>query len=72
VQQAFIHEQAAQCGYCLNGMIIATKALLLRSPRPSDDEVMEALRHQLCRCGAHVEIMRAAMRAAGRAVEAPV
>ena len=72
VQQAFIHEQAAQCGYCLNGMIIATKALLLRSTRPSDDEVMEALRHQLCRCGAHVEIMRAAMRAAGRAVEAQV
>jgi nicotinate dehydrogenase subunit A len=70
VQQAFIHEQAAQCGYCLNGMIIATKALLLRSPRPSDDEVMEALRHHLCRCGAHVEIMRAAMRAAGRAIEA--
>src|SRR4029453_7255887 len=70
VQQAFIREQAAQCGYCLNGMIIATKALLLRSPRPSDDEVMEALRHQLCRCGAHVEIMRAAIRAAGRAVEA--
>jgi nicotinate dehydrogenase subunit A len=72
VQQAFIYEQAAQCGYCLNGMIIATKALLLRSPRPSDDEVMEALRHQLCRCGAHVEIMRAAMRATGRAIEAPV
>jgi nicotinate dehydrogenase subunit A len=70
VQQAFIHEQAAQCGYCLNGMIIATKALLLRSPRPSDNEVMEALRHHLCRCGAHVEITRAAMRAAGRAVEA--
>ena len=44
VQQAFIDEQAAQCGYCLNGMIIATKALLLRSPRPSDDEVMEALK----------------------------
>jgi nicotinate dehydrogenase subunit A len=70
VQRAFIHEQAAQCGYCLNGMIIATKALLLRSPRPSDDEVLEALRHQLCRCGAHVEIMRAAKRAAGRAAEA--
>jgi len=72
VQQAFIHEQAAQCGYCLNGMIIAIKALLLRSPRPSDDEVMEALRHHLCRCGAHVEIIRAAMRAAGRAVGASV
>jgi nicotinate dehydrogenase subunit A len=51
-------------------MIIATKALLLRSPHPSDDEVLEALHHQLCRCGAHIEIMRAAMRAAGRPVEA--
>jgi nicotinate dehydrogenase subunit A len=70
VQQAFIQEQAAQCGYCLNGMIITTKALLLRSPQPSEDEVMEALRHHLCRCGAHVEIMRAAMRAAGHPVEA--
>ena len=70
VQKAFISEQAAQCGYCLNGMIITTKALLLRSPRPSEDEVLEALRHHLCRCGAHVEIMRAAMRAAGHAVEA--
>jgi nicotinate dehydrogenase subunit A len=70
VQQAFILEQAAQCGYCLNGMIITTKALLLRSPRPSEDEVLEALRHHLCRCGAHVEIMRAAMRAAGHALEA--
>ena len=70
VQEAFIAEQAAQCGYCLNGMIIATKALLLRSPDPSDDEVLEALRHQLCRCGAHIEIMRAAMRAAGALAEA--
>jgi nicotinate dehydrogenase subunit A len=69
VQQAFIHEQAAQCGYCLNGMIMATKALLLRSPRPSEDETIEALRHNLCRCGAHVEIMRAAMRAAANAAE---
>ena len=70
VQQAFIGEQAAQCGYCLNGMIISTKALLTRSPRPSETEVKEALRHNLCRCGAHIEIMRAAMRAAGLAVEA--
>ena len=69
VQQALLDEQAAQCGYCLNGMIIATKALLLRSPRPSQDEVMEALRHHLCRCGAHVEIMRAALRAAGHVPE---
>jgi nicotinate dehydrogenase subunit A len=70
VQQAFIDEQAAQCGYCLNGMIMSVKALLLRSPRPSEREVIEALRYNLCRCGAHVEILRAAMRAAGLAVEA--
>lgn len=70
VQQAFIQEQAAQCGYCLNGMIITTKALLLRSPHPTEDEVTEALRHHLCRCGAHVEILRAAMRAAGHSLEA--
>jgi nicotinate dehydrogenase subunit A len=65
VQQAFITEQAAQCGYCLNGMIMSTKALLLRTPDPSETEIAEALRYNLCRCGAHVEIMRAAMRAAG-------
>ncbi len=70
VQQAFIHEQAAQCGYCLSGMIMTTKALLLRTPRPTENEILEALRYNLCRCGAHVEIIRAAMRAAGHMVEA--
>ena len=70
VQQAFIDEQAAQCGYCLNGMIMTTKALLLQTPRPSESEILEALRYNLCRCGAHVEIVRAAMRAAGHLVEA--
>ena len=70
VQDAFIREQAAQCGYCLNGMIMTTKALLMRTPQPSEAEVLEALRYNLCRCGAHIEIMRAAMRAAGRVVEA--
>jgi nicotinate dehydrogenase subunit A len=70
VQAAFIAEQAAQCGYCLNGMIIGTRALLNRSPHPSEQDIIEALRHHLCRCGAHVEIMRAAMRAAGDAAEA--
>ena len=69
VQDAFIKEQAAQCGYCLNGMIMSTKALLMRKPRPSEADVLEALRHHLCRCGAHVEISRAAMRAAGHDVE---
>ena len=70
VQKAFIAEQAAQCGYCLNGMIMSTKALLMRSPKPSESEVIEALRYNLCRCGAHIEIMRAAMRAAGHDAEA--
>jgi nicotinate dehydrogenase subunit A len=69
VQEAFIREQGAQCGYCLNGMIISTKALLTRTPQPSEADIMEALRYNLCRCGAHIEIMRAAMRAAGRPVE---
>ena len=70
VQQAFMEEQAAQCGYCLNGMIITTKALLMRNKQPSEQEIREALRYNLCRCGAHVEIMRAALRAAGHTVEA--
>ena len=70
VQDAFIKEQAAQCGYCLNGMIMTTKALLARNPHPSEQEAMEALRYNLCRCGAHVEIIRAVMRAAGAVVEA--
>jgi nicotinate dehydrogenase subunit A len=70
VQDAFIREQAAQCGYCLNGMIISIKALLMRKRQPSEAEVIEALRYNLCRCGAHVEIMRAAMRAVGRLAEA--
>ncbi len=70
VQDAFIEEQAAQCGYCLNGMIMTTKALLLHNPRPSEAEVLQALRYNLCRCGAHLEILRAVMRAAGHPVEA--
>jgi nicotinate dehydrogenase subunit A len=69
VQEAFIAEQAAQCGYCLNGMIMTTKALLKRDPHPSEAEVLDALRYNLCRCGAHLEIARAAMRAAGHVVE---
>ena len=64
VQQAFIDCQAAQCGYCLNGMIVATVALLARNPAPSDDEARAALSHNLCRCGTHVEILQAVQRAA--------
>ncbi len=69
VQAAFIAEQAAQCGYCLNGMIMTTKALLAINPHPTEAEAREALRYNLCRCGAHVEIMRAVMRAAGQTAE---
>jgi nicotinate dehydrogenase subunit A len=64
VQRAFIAEQGAQCGYCLNGMIMSAKALLLRNPAPTDSEILEALRYNLCRCGAHVEIVNAVKRAA--------
>jgi nicotinate dehydrogenase subunit A len=64
VQQAFIETQATQCGYCLNGMIMSTLALLKRHPQPSDDQVRKALAHNLCRCGAHLEILQAVQRAA--------
>ena len=63
VQQAFIDAQGAQCGYCLNGMIVTTVALLDANPAPSDGEVRAALSHNLCRCGAHVEILDAVTRA---------
>jgi nicotinate dehydrogenase subunit A len=64
VQRAFIETQAAQCGYCLNGMIMSTVALLARTPQPSDDQVRAALSHNLCRCGTHLEILAAVQRAA--------
>ncbi|MHA5987373.1 (2Fe-2S)-binding protein [Pseudomonas aeruginosa] len=66
VQQAFIDEQAAQCGYCMNGMIMTAKALLDRIPNPSDEQIRNELSGNLCRCGTHVEILRAVRRAAGR------
>lgn len=63
VQRAFIAEQAAQCGYCLNGMIIAVESLLRRDPVPTEAVIRGALAANLCRCGTHVEILRAAKRA---------
>jgi nicotinate dehydrogenase subunit A len=63
LQRAFIVEQAAQCGYCASGIIMATKALLDGHPRPSDDEVRAALAGNLCRCGTHSRILRAIRRA---------
>ncbi|QRG08443.1 (2Fe-2S)-binding protein [Xanthobacter dioxanivorans] len=64
VQAAFIAEQAAQCGYCLNGMIMTTAAFLARTPDPTPEEARQALRYNLCRCGTHVEILKAVLRAA--------
>ncbi len=64
VQRAFIEEQAAQCGYCSNGMIMATAALLWKNPRPTDEQIREALDGNLCRCGTHLRILRAVKRAA--------
>ena len=63
VQQAFIDCQAAQCGYCLNGMIMSVAALLEANPEPSEEEIRRALRGNLCRCGTHLEILAAARRA---------
>jgi nicotinate dehydrogenase subunit A len=60
VQQAFVDAQAAQCGYCLNGMIMTVKALLDRNPDPDENEIRNELRFNLCRCGTHIEILRAA------------
>ncbi|CAM3508489.1 MULTISPECIES: (2Fe-2S)-binding protein [Halomonas] len=60
VQQAFIDAQAAQCGYCLNGMIITVRALLNHNAQPSAQQIRTALEHNLCRCGTHVEILQAA------------
>jgi len=64
LQQAFVDEQAAQCGYCISGMIMSAKALLDRNPKPSEAEIREALAGNLCRCGTHGRIVRAVQRAA--------
>jgi nicotinate dehydrogenase subunit A len=64
VQQAFIDEQAAQCGYCINGMIMQADAFLRKNPNPSDAQIRQALAGNLCRCGTHVRILRAVKRAA--------
>ena len=64
VQQAFIDTQAAQCGYCLNGMLMMAVALLNKNPQPTDEEIRQALSANLCRCGTHLEIIAAVHRAA--------
>lgn len=65
VQAAFIQEQAVQCGYCINGMIMQSAAFLAGTPHPSEDDIKQALASNLCRCGTHARIVRAVQRAAG-------
>ena len=64
MQQAFIDEQAAQCGYCINGMVVSATALLKTTPNPSEDQIRQALAGHLCRCGTHTRIVKAVQRAA--------
>jgi nicotinate dehydrogenase subunit A len=64
LQRAFIDEQAVQCGYCINGMIMQAAAFLQQTPHPSENDVRQALANNLCRCGTHLRILRAVMRAA--------
>ena len=66
VQAAFIAEQAAQCGYCTNGMVMSAAALLAANPRPTLDQVKAALAGNLCRCGSHTRVLNAVMRASGK------
>jgi isoquinoline 1-oxidoreductase alpha subunit len=65
VQQAFIDEQVPQCGYCMSGQIMSAAALLARYPNPSDEQIVEAMSRNLCRCGTYVRIKRAIRRAGG-------
>ena len=67
VQAAFIAEQAAQCGYCINGMIMTASAFLAQNPKPTEQQIRAALDGNLCRCGTHMRILRAVRRAAGGA-----
>ena len=66
LQAAFIAEGAAQCGYCTSGMVMSATALLARTPRPTRDQINEALAGNLCRCGAYQRIVQAVMRASGQ------
>jgi nicotinate dehydrogenase subunit A len=67
VQKAFIDEQAAQCGYCINGMIMESAAFLAKNKKPSEGDIKNALANNLCRCGTHARIVRAVIRASARA-----
>jgi len=66
IQKAFIDEQAAQCGFCMNGMVMGTKALLDKNPHPTITEIKKSLNSYLCRCGSHLRVIRAIQRASGQ------
>lgn len=70
IQQAFIDEQAAQCGYCINGMVMQAADLLKKTPKPTEQQIRDGLAMNLCRCGTHQRIVRAVQRASGQPVTA--
>ena len=70
IQAAFVEEQAAQCGYCMNGMIMGAKALLDKTPHPSVSEIKKSLNSYICRCGTHLRVIRAIQRVANSSVKA--
>ncbi len=70
IQAAFVEEQAAQCGYCMNGMIMGAKVLLEKNPHPSIADIKKSLNSYLCRCGTHLRIIRAIQRVANSGVKA--
>ena len=69
LQQAFIDEQAAQCGYCIAGMVMRAQALLERNPAPTEEQIRQHMQPNLCRCGTHMRILAAIRRAAGHRVK---
>jgi nicotinate dehydrogenase subunit A len=72
VQQAFIDEQAAQCGYCINGMVMQSVDFLSKNPRPTEGQIQQALAANLCRCGTHTRIVKAVKRASDALAMIPV
>ena len=70
IQAAFVEEQAAQCGYCMNGMVMGAKALLDKNPHPSVADIKKSLNSYLCRCGTHLRVIRAIQRVANSSVKA--
>ena len=70
IQAAFVEEQAAQCGFCMNGMVMGAKALLDKNPHPSVAEIKKSLNSYICRCGTHLRVIRAIQRVANSSVKA--